>query len=96
MFRFMPRPLPRSLIRGKLEEQGIADEVDLRIIPMGGELDLASFHFQFMPLAHSIPEMSALVIDTPYGKIFHTGDWKLDEQPVIGKPSTAAQLKGSW
>ncbi|MFZ1478994.1 MAG: ribonuclease J [Sphingorhabdus sp.] len=86
-------PFTAQLIRGKLEEQGIADEVDLRIIPMEGELDLAPFHFRFMPLAHSIPEMSALVIDTPYGKIFHTGDWKLDEQPVIGKPSTAAQLK---
>ena len=93
MFRFTPRPFTAQLIRGKLEEQGIADEVDLRIIPMEGELDLAPFHFRFMPLAHSIPEMSALVIDTPYGKIFHTGDWKLDEQPVIGKPSTAEQLK---
>jgi ribonuclease J len=61
--------------------------------PDGRQLQPRPFDIRFMPLAHSIPEMSALVIDTPYGKVFHTGDWKLDEQPVIGKPSTAAQLK---
>jgi ribonuclease J len=53
---------------------------------------MGPFSFQLMPLAHSILEMSACVIDTPYGRIFHTGDWKLDEQPVIGQPSTADQL----
>src|SRR3546814_19441101 len=36
--------------------------------------------------------MSAVVIDTPYGRIFHTGDWKLDEEPILGKPATAAAL----
>ena len=45
-----------------------------------------------MPLAHSILEMSAAVIDTPYGRVFHTGDWKLDDDPVIGTPSSAAAL----
>jgi ribonuclease J len=45
-----------------------------------------------MPLAHSILEMSAAVIDTPYGRIFHTGDWKLDADPVLGTPSTAKAL----
>jgi ribonuclease J len=85
-------PFTAALIKGKLEEQGIADDVELNIIPMGGAFDLGPFKFQLMPLAHSILEMSACVIDTPYGRIFHTGDWKLDEQPVIGQPSTAEQL----
>jgi ribonuclease J len=86
-------PFTAALIRGKLEEQGIANDVELNIVPMGGAFDLGLFKFQLMPLAHSILEMSACVIDTPYGRIFHTGDWKLDEQPVIGVPSTEEQLR---
>lgn len=85
-------PFTAALIRGKLEEQGVLDEVELNVVPMGAAFDLGPFKFQLMPLAHSILEMSACVIDTPYGRIFHTGDWKLDEQPVIGQPSTAEQL----
>jgi ribonuclease J len=86
-------PFTAALICGKLEEQGVLDEVELNVIPMGGSFQLGPFGFQLMPLAHSILEMSACVIDTPYGKIFHTGDWKLDEQPVIGQPSTEEQLR---
>lgn len=85
-------PFTATLIRGKLEEEGIADSVELNIIPMEGSFDLGPFGFQFVTLAHSILEMSACVISTPYGKVFHTGDWKLDEQPVIGLPSTEEQL----
>lgn len=85
-------PFTATLIRGKLEEEGIADSVELNIIPMEGSFDLGPFGFQFVTLAHSILEMSACVISTPYGKVFHSGDWKLDEQPVIGMPSTAEQL----
>ena len=58
---------------------------------MEGSFALGPFGFR-LTLAHSILEMSACVIDTPYGTIFHTGDWKLDEVPVIGTPSTAKEL----
>ncbi|WP_373475382.1 ribonuclease J [Sphingorhabdus sp.] len=85
-------PFTATLIRGKLEEEGIADSVELNVVPMEGSFDLGPFGFQFVTLAHSILEMSACVISTPYGKVFHSGDWKLDEQPVIGMPSTAEQL----
>jgi ribonuclease J len=86
-------PFTAALIKGKLEEQGVLDEVEINIIPMGGSFQLGPFGFQLMPLAHSILEMSACLIDTPYGRIFHTGDWKLDEQPVIGQSSTEEQLR---
>ena len=85
-------PFTAALIRGKLQEQGLIDEIELNIIPMGGSFELGPFGFQLMPLAHSILEMSACLITTPYGRIFHTGDWKLDEEPVIGQPSTEEQL----
>ncbi len=79
------------LIRGKLEEEGLRD-VKLNVIEQGGEFQLGPFGFRYVPLAHSIPDMQACVIDTPYGRIFHTGDWKLDVDPVIGAPATAEAL----
>ena len=45
-----------------------------------------------MPLAHSIPEGNGLLIETPFGNVFHTGDWKIDENPVLGKPSSPETL----
>jgi ribonuclease J len=85
-------PFTATLIRGKLVEEGIDDIVELKVIPMEGSFKLGPFGFRFVTLAHSILEMSACLIDTPYGRVFHTGDWKLDQQPVIGKPTTAEQL----
>ena len=86
-------PFTATLIRGKLEEEGIADQVELNIVPMNGQFDLGPFGFRFATLAHSILEMSACVIDTHHGKIYHTVDCKFDEQQVIGHPSTPEQLK---
>jgi len=82
-----------GLIRGKLEEEGVQDRVALNVVEPNNVVDLGPFKFRFVPLAHSIPEASALLIETPYGKIFHTGDWKLDSSDaVLGKPSTPEQL----
>lgn len=85
-------PFTAGLIKGKLDEEGLSGEVKLHIIPKNGSFQLGPFGFRYVPLAHSIPEGNALLIETPYGKIFHTGDWKLDETPVLGVPSTAAEL----
>ncbi len=86
-------PFTATLIQGKLEEEGILDDIILNIIPMGGSFDIGPFGFRLFPLAHSMLEMSACVIDTPYGRIFHTGDWKLDDVPVVGTPATEAELR---
>jgi ribonuclease J len=86
-------PFTATLIAGKLEEEGLTDEVELNIIPMGGSFSMGPFGFRLMPLAHSILEMSAVVIDTPYGRVFHTGDWKLDDAPVLGTPSTEDAIR---
>ena len=85
-------PFTATLIRGKLEEEGIAKQVKLNVVKPGQTLQLGPFGVQLVRLAHSIPDMDAVVIDTPYGRVFHTGDWKLDDEPVIGLPSTAEQL----
>ena len=86
-------PFTAGLIRGKLEEEGIANRVKLRVIQPDQQFDVGPFGFRFVPLSHSIPEANALLIDTPYGRVFHTGDWKLDSDPVIGTPATPEQLQ---
>ncbi len=86
-------PFTAGLIRRKLEEAGLVDDVELNVIENEGSFRLGPFGFRYLPLAHSIPEGNALLIETPHGKIFHTGDWKLDEQPQMGTPSTAEELR---
>ena len=86
-------PFTAGLIAGKLDEEGLTGQVKLHIIERGGSFDLAPFKIRYVPLAHSIPEGNGLLIETPYGKIFHTGDWKIDETPVLGLPSTPETLK---
>ena len=81
-------PFTAGLVRGKLEEEGIAKRVKLHVIQPGGSFQLGPFGFRFVELSHSIPEPNALVITTPEGRVFHTGDWKLDPTPVIGTPTS--------
>ena len=85
-------PFTAGLIRRKLDEEGLTKEVKLHVIPMGGSVKLGDFQAKWVALAHSIPEGNALVIDTPYGRLFHTGDWKLDDRPILGDPASAAEL----
>ncbi|TGX55969.1 ribonuclease J [Sphingomonas gei] len=85
-------PFTAGLIYGKLEEEGILDQVKLHVVKEEGPFTIGPFTMTYTPLAHSIPEGNAILIETPYGKVFHTGDWKLDESPALGGASTAAEL----
>jgi ribonuclease J len=85
-------PFTAGLIRHKLSEEGLEGKVKVHTIPVGGTVKLGPFGFRYVAIAHSIPEGHAVVIDTPHGKIFHTGDWKLDDEPIIGRPSTPDEL----
>ncbi|NYT39946.1 ribonuclease J [Sphingomonas sp. R-74633] len=85
-------PFTAGLIRGKLEEEGIEEKVELNVVDEEGPFNLGPFRITYTPLAHSIPEGNAVLIETPYGNIFHTGDWKLDDSPALGGASTAAEL----
>ena len=81
-----------GLIAHKLAEEGIEKEVEIKVVDIDESFRIGPFGIRLMPLAHSILEMSAAVIDTPYGRVFHTGDWKLDDDPILGTPSSAAAL----
>jgi ribonuclease J len=86
-------PFTAGLIRRKLEDEGLLREVPLHIVPLGGALELGPFRCRYVALAHSIPEGNAVVIETPHGRIFHTGDWKLDDRPLLGDPVNEAELR---
>ncbi|WP_255548163.1 ribonuclease J [Erythrobacter ani] len=87
-------PFTADLVARKLDEAGLLGKVKLNIIEEDhGQLDIGPFSVTYIPLAHSIAEGNALLIDTPYGRVFHTGDWKLDEDPIIGEPTTEEELR---
>ncbi|WP_010545135.1 ribonuclease J [Sphingomonas elodea] len=85
-------PFTAGLIHGKLAEEGIDDRVELNVVKEEGPFDIGPFTITYTPLAHSIPEGNAVLIETPYGKVFHTGDWKLDDAPSLGGSATAEEL----
>lgn len=87
-------PFTADLVARKLEEAGLLGKVELNIIPEDhGPLELGPFTVTYLPLAHSIAEGNAVLIETPHGRVFHTGDWKLDDEPIIGEPTTEEDLR---
>ncbi|WCR11601.1 ribonuclease J [Paracoccus stylophorae] len=80
------RKFTGALCRLKLEEQGHQADIVRIAGPRPEATQLGPFSVQFVPVSHSIPESSALIIDTPAGRIVHTGDFKLDGTPVVGDP----------
>ncbi|MFC7703459.1 ribonuclease J [Plastorhodobacter daqingensis] len=70
----------------KFEEHGHPRDVINIVGARPDTVEAGPFKVQFVPVSHSIPESSALIIDTPAGRIFHSGDFKLDHNPVVGEP----------
>jgi ribonuclease J len=69
----------------KLEEAGIPPETVTIVEPRPTVVEAGPFKVQFVPISHSIPESSAMIIDTPAGRIVHSGDFKLDGTPIVGE-----------
>lgn len=82
-----------ELIKDKLSEVGLLEDVDLRVAAPGQRLTVGPFDVEYVPLAHSIAEGNGLAIYTSAGTLFHTGDWKLDTEPVIGPKCPSDRLK---
>jgi ribonuclease J len=86
-------PFTASLLRAKLSEAGIADKVQINVVPISGRFTVGSFDLEFITLTHSIPEPNAVALRTPVGTVLHTGDWKFDPDPLIGSTSDEAALR---
>lgn len=86
---------PAAVLRRKLRENGIEQASAIREIKPGTPFEVGPFACRFAHVTHSIPDANALTIDTEYGRVLHTGDWKLDPAPMIGE-STDTDLLESF
>ena len=81
------------MLKSKLGEAGLARDFPLEIMPMGGRRKIGPFDVELVSMSHSIPEPSAVVLRTDLGTVLHTGDWKLDENPLTSAPTDEARLR---
>lgn len=82
-----------TFLRERLSEYEFGDKVKIVEVETGKNLVLKPFELEFIGLTHSTPEMNAILIKTEAGNILHTGDWKFEDKPVIGKTSDKKRLK---
>ena len=86
-------PFTAVLIKEKFKEKRIDIGNNLKIVNLNGTVDLKPFKVEFITLTHSILEPNGLRIETPFGNILHTGDWKCDPNPLIGDKINSKRLK---
>lgn len=80
-------PFSAGLLAAKREENGGAKDLEITEVALSTRLDIGRFDIEFVSVAHSIPEPNAIVWHTGKGAVVHSGDWKLDPDPVIGAPT---------
>ncbi len=86
-------PFTSVLIQEKFKEKKIDISNFLKIVKLNGQIELGPFNIEFVSLTHSILEPNGLSIKTPAGMILHTGDWKIDPNPLIGDKINEKKLK---
>lgn len=82
-----------ALFEAKCPAERNAPKIPVTVVPSGGRVDIGPFNVEFIPVAHSIPESHALAIHTEVGTVLHTGDWKIDPTPIIGRPTDEKRLR---
>lgn len=85
-------PFTAFLLREKLRENEDCADAQITEVPLGGKVTLGPFEIDLITLTHSIPEPNGLAIRTPLGTILHTGDWKIDPDPVLGSTTDEAAI----
>ncbi|MGD9880515.1 MAG: ribonuclease J [Reyranella sp.] len=86
-------PFAASVLKRKLTEAGLVETVPVTEIPLRGRFSLQPFELELITMTHSILEPNALAIRTPLGTVFHTGDWKIDPEPLLGDVTDEAVLR---
>ena len=82
-----------ALLEAKIAGESGTRKVPVKVVPLGGKVEAGPFSIEFITVAHSIPEPNALAITTKLGTVIHSGDWKIDPDPVIGGPIDEARLR---
>ncbi|MBC7905571.1 MAG: ribonuclease J [Rhodospirillaceae bacterium] len=86
-------PFAAALLKSKLHEVGLQNTVPLHVVELGSRFDVGPFNIEMVSMTHSIPEPNTLAIRTPAGTVVHTGDWKLDPDPLISAPADTEALR---
>jgi ribonuclease J len=86
-------PFTAAFLALKLQETDFADQVRIHEVPLGGTVRLDPFEIRYVGMTHSIPESNGLLIRSPAGTVFHTGDWKIDPAPMVGGLVDEAALR---
>lgn len=86
------RDFTARIARLKMQDAGLDPEKVITVGKAPEKLDLGPFAVQFFPVAHSLPEASGLIIDTPAGRVVHSGDFKADLTPGVGEPHDPEML----
>jgi ribonuclease J len=85
--------LTLALVKSKLDEHGLLRAAELQeLMPGDDPVDIAPFRVELVRMAHSIPDAAAVVLETPGGRVVHTGDYKLDHTPVDGQRTDVGRL----
>ena len=85
-------PFTASVLRRKLVETSFGDRVEIHEVPLSGRFFVGAFEVELITITHSIPEPNAVVLRTAAGAVMHTGDWKLDPDPVVGPSADEQRL----
>lgn len=82
-----------NVLQAKLNENPECRDAEITLVSFTQTVHLGPYKVQFVPVSHSVPETSSLIIETKAGRVVHSGDWNLDPAPTIGKPTNPAPFK---
>ncbi len=86
-------PFSAALLAAKCAGEPGAPKIPVTIVQLGSRFDVGPFDIELVTMAHSIPESNALIIRTPLGAVLHTGDWKLDDHPILNDRTDEKKLR---
>jgi ribonuclease J len=86
-------PFTAALLQPRLEDAGLDEVVEVNIIAAGQRVQTGPFDFHLQHVTHSIPDSTAMVLQTPHGQLYHSGDWRFDHEPMLGPPTDMDALR---
>src|SRR5581483_9043508 len=85
-------PFTAAMLKSKAAEFGRKVQLPIKEVPLDARFSVGAFDLELIGVAHSIPESNAIALHTPLGVVVHTGDWKIETQPVLGRPTDPSRL----
>ena len=86
-------PFAAALLKDKLRQAGLKGQVPIHTLPNAGSFETGPFAVELVPTAHSVPDSNMLSITTSHGVVLHTGDWRIDDHPIVGNITDSDRLK---